>query len=139
MAAAPTTVVWDPLVRLLHWALVATFIVAYLSPAGRSVVHETAGYSVALIVVARIVWGFTGSVHARLRSFVVGPAKLGAYLWALVTRKEPRFLGHNPAGAAMILLLWALLAVICVSGWLLTCSRSATIGCYRIGTARCRM
>lgn len=113
-------VVWDPLVRVSHWALVACVVVAYLSPAGRSVVHETAGYAVLALVIGRILWGFFGTHHARLQSFMVSHGELGQYLRAMLLRKEPRSLGHNPAGTAMIFFLWGLILVICVTGWLLT-------------------
>jgi cytochrome b len=112
--------VWDLFVRLSHWMLAATFIVAYLSPAGRSVVHETAGYILLSLVVIRIFWGFVGSYHARLTNFVVSPNISFNYILAMLERKELRFLGHNPAGAAMIILLWALVVAACVTGWLLT-------------------
>lgn len=113
-------VVWDLLVRLSHWSLAASFVVAYLSPAGRSLVHETTGYLVLSIIVIRIFWGFVGSRYARLASFLVSPTNSFRYGLAMVLRREPRFLGHNPAGAAMILILWALLLAACITGWLLT-------------------
>ncbi len=114
-----TVIVWDPLVRIAHWLLVITVLLAYFLPAGRSLIHETAGYAVAAIVALRVVWGWIGSPYARFSQFVAGPAALLAYLGAMLQRREPRVLGHNPAGAVMIVLLLALLAAICASGWLL--------------------
>ena len=117
---AQTVLVWDPLVRIAHWLLVITVVVAYFLPAGRSLIHETAGYTVAAIVTLRVVWGWIGTPTARFSQFVTGPAALLAYLGAMLKRREPRVLGHNPAGAIMIIVLLALLTAICVSGWLLT-------------------
>lgn len=117
---AQSVLVWDPLVRITHWSLVVTVLVAYFSPAGRSLVHETAGYAVAAIVVLRIVWGWIGAPYARFGQFVAGPSRVAAYALAMLRGREPRFLGHNPAGAVMIVMLLALLGAICVSGWLLT-------------------
>ena len=117
---AQTVIVWDPLVRITHWSLVATVVVAYFSPAGRSLIHETAGYAAAAIVALRLVWGWVGTPYARFSQFAAGPAALLAYLGAMLQRREPRVVGHNPAGAAMIVVLLALLTAICVSGWLLT-------------------
>ena len=42
------------------------------------------------------------------------------YLKALIAGKEPRYVGHNPAGAVMILALMALLAAVSATGWMLT-------------------
>lgn len=119
-APAQAVTVWDPLVRIAHWLLVATVAAAYFSPAGRSLVHETAGYAVAAIVALRVIWGWIGTPYARFSQFLTGPSALFAYSLAMLKRREPRFLGHNPAGAVMIVLLLAALTAICVSGWLLT-------------------
>jgi cytochrome b len=108
--------VWDPLVRLVHWALVVAFIVAYFSHGGYLTVHRISGYVVAALVVFRVVWGFVGSPHARFADFVTGPRKLATYVGQLVRGREPRHVGHNPAGGAMIVLLLVLLAALSVTG-----------------------
>jgi cytochrome b len=71
----------------------------------------------------RVVWGFAGPEHARFSDFVVGPRKLGAYLGLLSRGREPRYIGHNPAGGVMILVLLALLAALCISGIMLDTPR----------------
>jgi cytochrome b len=44
---------------------------------------------------------------------------LQAYCRAMLGRREPRYLGHNPAGAAMIVLLMVLLAMVGTTGWMM--------------------
>jgi hypothetical protein len=51
---------------------------------------------------------------------VPGPRKLLAYLWALSRGREPRHLGHNPAGAVMVLGLMAAVLGIGITGWMMT-------------------
>jgi cytochrome b len=103
--------VWDGFVRLFHWTLVAAFAVAYLSEEERLGLHVWAGYLVFSLVLLRLVWGFIGSERARFRDFVFGPGQVLGYLKGLTTRRAPRYVGHNPAGGAMIVaLLVALLA-----------------------------
>ena len=47
--------VWDPLVRLLHWALIAAFAVAYASAEVDWLrVHTLAGYVVLVLVLLRV-------------------------------------------------------------------------------------
>ena len=67
--------------------------------------HEIAGYAVAGLVAFRLVWGLLGSRNARFTRFVKGPAQKFAYLGDMTRGKERRYLGHNPAGAAMIMAL----------------------------------
>ena len=42
--------------------------------------HQWLGYSVIVLVVSRISWGFIGSPHSRFADFLVGPGRLLAYL-----------------------------------------------------------
>ncbi|WP_240784249.1 cytochrome b/b6 domain-containing protein [Tabrizicola caldifontis] len=119
-AGAAMVRVWDPLVRVFHWGLVAAFATAWLAADEVQPVHELAGYTVASLVVFRLVWGFAGSRHARFAQFVTGPAATLAYLGAMLRGRERRYLGHNPAGAAMILVLLLTLSGTAFTGWLMT-------------------
>jgi len=108
--------VWDPLVRVFHWSLVVGFFTAYLTEDDLLDVHVVAGYVVMGLVVFRLAWGVIGSHHARFGNFVKSPAVTIAYLRSILSGHPSRFLGHNPAGAAMIVALLVCLAVTVVSG-----------------------
>lgn len=97
--------VWDPLVRIGHWVLAGGFLVAYLTAEENQGVHVVAGYTVAAVVGLRVIWGIVGSRHARFANFVKGPGAVLGYLGGLFTGTSKRSLGHNPAGAAMIIAL----------------------------------
>lgn len=113
--------VWDLFVRVFHWTLVATFAISYFSTSGfPDWVHNWSGYAALALIAARVVWGFTGSKHARFADFVAGPRHLLQYVSAMFKRAEPRYLGHNPAAALMILFLMAMVTGIGVTGWMLT-------------------
>jgi cytochrome b len=112
--------VWDLLVRLLHWSLVVSVVGAWLTREGDELRHEQLGYAALAIVAVRLVWGFIGSRYARFGDFVRSPGKTFAYLSAVVARREPHYVGHNPLGGWMIVMLLATIAVICGTGWLYT-------------------
>ena len=97
--------VWDPLVRLFHWTLVISFAVAYLSGEDLLQIHLYAGYLVTGLLVFRLIWGFIGSRHARFSDFLYSPRAVMDYLKSLFSGHPKRYLGHNPAGGVMILLL----------------------------------
>lgn len=116
----PMKRVWDPLVRVLHWSLVVGVALAWLtSEAGRAL-HEAIGYAAAALVTLRIVWGLVGSRHARFRSFVRAPRAVLNYASRLLRGDAPRYVGHNPLGAWMIVALLGTLAGLSVSGWLMS-------------------
>ncbi|SNT30332.1 cytochrome b/b6 domain-containing protein [Antarctobacter heliothermus] len=111
--------VWDPLIRVFHWGLVAAFATAWLSADELQTVHEFAGYTVAGLVAFRLIWGLVGSRYARFTQFLKGPGATLAYLGDMTRGRERRYLGHNPAGAAMIVALLVTLAGTAFTGWLM--------------------
>ncbi|GAW35888.1 hypothetical protein RA2_02956 [Roseovarius sp. A-2] len=111
--------VWDPLVRLFHWGLVGAVAIAWLSAEELQPVHEVAGYIVAGLVAFRLIWGLVGGRYARFSRFIKGPRDTLTYLGDMVRGGERRYLGHNPAGAAMIVALLAALSGTAFTGWLM--------------------
>lgn len=104
-AAENSVKVWDPLVRLFHWSLVVAFSTAYISSEFSDDIHVIAGYTVTCLIVFRLVWGIIGTPYARFSQFVRSPKAVWHYLVALPAGKARRYLGHNPAGGAMIVAL----------------------------------
>lgn len=122
-AARPPVKVWDPLVRASHWLLVVAITVAWFTRKGGGPWHEGAGYASLTIVVVRIIWGGCGTSNARFSSFVRSARTTLAYARAMLAGKEVRYLGHNPLGAWMILVLLFALMLVDASGWLYTTDR----------------
>ena len=110
--------VWDPVVRAFHWSLVAAFAIAWLSADEGQRVHEVAGYVVAGLIAFRLVWGMIGGRYARFSQFVKGPGSTLTYLRTMLRGAERRHIGHNPAGAAMIVALLLSLSGTALTGWL---------------------
>ena len=108
--------VWDPIVRIGHWVLVAAFATAFLTEGEPEWLHTAAGYAIAVTVTLRLIWGFVGHEHARFSGFVTGPAAVLGYLRGLLTGQAIRHIGHSPAGGAMTVALLIMLAVTAVSG-----------------------
>ena len=111
--------VWDPLVRFGHWALVAAFAIAYLSgeeEGEATELHEWAGYIVGGIILWRLVWGVFGPRYARFSDFIKGPGESFRYLVSLFRGHVRRYVGHSPAGGAMVLALLVCIALTVVTG-----------------------
>jgi cytochrome b len=108
--------VWDPLVRVVHWTLMAAFFVAYFTEEDLLDLHVSAGYVAAAVVAVRVTWGFVGPEHARFASFVYRPRAIVDYLRDLIGFRARRYLGHSPAGGAMVVVLLAAIAATTLTG-----------------------
>ncbi len=109
-------VVWDILVRLFHWTLVAAFFIAYITEDDYITIHSWAGYTIIGLLAIRIVWGFIGTKHARFSDFVFAPKTIMQFLKDTFALKAKRYIGHNPAGGAMVILLMLSLIITTLSG-----------------------
>ncbi|KAA9134233.1 cytochrome B [Marinihelvus fidelis] len=115
--------VWDPLLRLLHWSLVATVVASWLTRHSPGRLHEWVGYGAMAVVAIRFAWGFAGPYYARFSQFVRPPGQALAYLRDARQGRATRHLGHNPAGGWMTVVLLLFVAAISITGWMYTTDR----------------
>ena len=119
-AAEDTIPVWDPLVRLFHWGLVAAIVLALITslllPPTWVSLHIIAGTTAVALVAVRVVWGWLGPSYARFASFVRRPGEVLAHARELMNTSAPRHLGHNPLGGAMIVILLMAVALLAITG-----------------------
>lgn len=116
MSPHDTVKVWDPLIRIFHWSLVLSFTLAYASGEEWKDLHIISSYIVGGLIGFRLLWGLIGSRHARFSDFVYRPSIVVAYLKQLFALRAPRYLGHNPAGGTMVVLLLFSLSAAVLTG-----------------------
>lgn len=112
--------VWDLPTRVFHWGLAGSFAGAYLlaEEDGARRLHVMFGYTVAGLVLFRLLWGLVGSRHSRFSDFAYGPRAVRGYLHGLATGRARDYEGHNPAGGWMIYGLLVLAGATALAGWL---------------------
>jgi cytochrome b len=109
--------VWDPWVRLVHWGVALLLPFSWwTAETARYDLHFLSGYAILTLVLFRLAWGVVGSETARFTRFVKGPRAVLAHLGHLRHRQVPAEVGHNAAGALMVLVLLALLLTQALSG-----------------------
>jgi cytochrome b len=114
--------VWDLFVRIFHWSLVLGFGLAWFTAHASESLHHWAGYVAGALILMRLLWGVLGTPYARFSQFVRDPATTLHYLGAMLGGREARYIGHNPAGGAMVLALMTAMAVTALTGWMMTTS-----------------
>ncbi|OAI14008.1 cytochrome B [Methylomonas lenta] len=108
--------VWEPVIRIGHWTLVLAFFTAYFTEDDFMTLHVWAGYVVGVYLLTRIVWGFVGGKYARFSNFIYSPNQIMGYIKNLVATKPQHYIGHNPAGGAMVIALLLSLSATTLTG-----------------------
>ena len=119
-AARDTIPVWDPFVRVFHWAFAAAVLAALVTglllPPTTITAHLVAGIAAIALTVSRIVWGLLGPAYARFAGFLLRPAAVLHHLRELRAGTAARHIGHNPLGGWMVVLLLVAVALLALTG-----------------------
>jgi len=100
----------------IHWSLVASIIIQLITAESLKNVHAKVGYFIIILLLARIVWGFVGSRHARFTDFIYPPKEIFDYLKGIFKGNPKHYIGHNPAGGAMVFALLIFLMLTTMAG-----------------------
>ena len=118
MSVTASQRVWDPLVRVFHWSLVACVLLNLFMVDDGEDLHQWLGYAASALVLVRVVWGFVGPRHARFADFFPTPRRVVNHVRALLGGAPEHHWGHNPLGAVMVLGLLAMVMALGLTGWM---------------------
>ena len=110
--------VWDLFVRVFHWTLVVCVLMNSFVLDDGETVHQWAGYLASALVLARVVWGFVGSRHARFSDFFPTPGRIARHVRGMFSGHAEFHWGHNPLGALMMMALMGMVLALGVTGWM---------------------
>ena len=108
--------VWDIAIRIFHWTLVGCYALAFISSENILKLHVNFGYSVLFLVLFRILYGVVATKYARFSDFLYSPAQIADYLKGLLIGRSKHYIGHNPAGGFMIIILLLSLLSLTLTG-----------------------
>lgn len=114
--------VWDIATRLFHWLLVLFVVICFVTGEDEGLVfaiHAYAGYVVLMLLIFRLGWGIIGSRHSKFADFVYPWSIVRRYASSLLRFRPEHYVGHNPLGGWMVVLLLVTLAATAVSGFLM--------------------
>lgn len=104
--------IWDLPTRLFHWVLVICFIGLFITgKTGRSAMewHFRLGFTVASLLLFRILWGWFGGHWSRFSTFIYAPRAILNYLKGQGNTGTGA--GHNPLGALSVFAMLGFLVV----------------------------
>ncbi len=117
--------VYDLPTRAFHWAFAGLIITAFTiantvdDDAAAFSWHMLAGLTLGPVVLLRVLWGLTGTRHARFSDFVLDPRALVGYFRGVVAGSKVRWAGHNPASSWAALAMMGLVLAQVLTGWLM--------------------
>ncbi|MBU1619475.1 MAG: cytochrome b/b6 domain-containing protein [Gammaproteobacteria bacterium] len=107
---------WDKAIRFYHWSqLLLLAGLWFTADQGYLVVHQILAYSLAAILLSRLIWGFVGSETARFSHFLQSPPQL-VRMW----NKAKHGIGHRGLSGYMSLVLMTLILLQFISGLMTT-------------------
>ncbi len=95
--------IWSWPTRLFHWLFAASVAGIFLTSAQESllVIHVALGYSVAVLLLFRIVWGVAGPIYSSFRDWPLRVSALKHFLSGF-TKEAKGYAGHNPAASFVL-------------------------------------
>lgn len=121
--------VWSLGIRCLHWTLAVSVMASFFTHEIDGPLHEWPGYVALTSAALRLAWGMlphsraTPARYSRFADFVKGPAAVWRHSARLLREQAPRYLGHSPLAAALVLALLLVSALAGLTGWMLVTDR----------------
>jgi len=112
--------VWDLYIRLNHWLMALLFTGLILTGKTEEDYmqwHFYMGYLLSALLMTRVFYGLWGAKGARFVAFIKGPLALFRYIKQVLSGSSQHYLGHNPLGAIMVVVLLTLILLQVSSGF----------------------
>ncbi|MBK9358934.1 MAG: cytochrome b/b6 domain-containing protein [Bacteroidales bacterium] len=119
------TYVWGIPTRFFHWTLFLALIGAYIAEEDYLTAHVSFGYAAGILVLFRILWGFTGPRYSRFRDFPVGIKSISGFIKGF-GKAGNVYPGHNPPASLVMLAIMFDVLFIALSGMLTLAQEGGT-------------
>jgi len=101
-------------VRLLHWLLAGLVLFDYFIDDEGGLLHRSVGYIAVGVVFSRLLWSALGKGANAFAALRPSLEKTLAYGRA----GAPRAVAHDPLGLWMVWLIWSLVLLLGLTGWM---------------------
>jgi cytochrome b len=108
--------VWTAFVRITHWLIAAFVLVNFFNDTGFW--HRLIGYFCLALVLARMSYGLWLTKVASSKFYMPTIAGIKRHIHEILTQKFAPHIGHNPLGQLAVYLIWMLIVLLALTGWL---------------------
>jgi len=109
--------VWSLATRIFHILFIVLTLLVYISSEFDKLLeyHVIFAYSMGLLVLGRIAWGFMDIEYSKFKDFNLKIKDLKDYMFSVLFNKK-EYIGHNPASSWAIISMFALVLISVVTG-----------------------
>jgi len=109
--------VWGLYTRVSHVMLMVMMLAVFLTPEVKRLLtlHVALGYTLALLFLFRILWGFMDVKYSKFKDFNFNLMDLKDYMLAVFGNKK-EYIGHNPASSYAIIAMIVLTFLAVITG-----------------------
>lgn len=111
------TYVWGIPTRLFHWMMVISLAGAYIAEEDFLTLHVSFGYTVGILIIFRLIWGFIGPKYSHFRDFPISVKSMLGFMKGL-GKPTNVYAGHNPPASVVMLGIMLMVVLVAVSGML---------------------
>ena len=109
-------VIWTVFVRITHWLVALFVIVNFFNDTGYW--HRFIGYACLLLVLSRVVYGLWISKASSSKFYIPTITNIKLHLSEIKTQHFSPHVGHNPLGQWAVYIIWLLITLLALTGWL---------------------
>jgi cytochrome b len=111
--------IWDLPLRIFHWGMIIIIGCLWVTSdqdLGLIELHIKFGYTALGFLIFRIIWGIVGTKHSQFKNFIPSFTTLKQYIIDSRLGKIKHYVGHNPIGSLMVILMLLLMLGQATSG-----------------------
>jgi cytochrome b len=110
--------IWTLPTRVFHWLFALLILGAFLTEDDNMLrYHAIIGYSIFILLIFRIFWGFFGPKYSKFKDFPVKLKDLKDF-FLNIFNKEQKYIGHNPAASYVMLGMFGIVFFAIITGML---------------------
>jgi len=110
------SVSWTLVVRLTHWLVAAGVLINMINDTGY--VHRLIGYICVALILIRLWHAIRPNVVESSRLYLPTFEAIKQHLSEIQTGEFSQHYGHNPLGQLAVYLIWLLIGLLAITGWL---------------------
>lgn len=108
--------VWTAFVRVTHWLVAIFVIVNFFNDTGYW--HRVIGYCCLILVLSRTIYGLRLSKAPSSKFYIPTIADIKLHFGEIKAQRFSPHVGHNPLGQWAVYMIWLLIILLALTGWL---------------------